>query len=419
MASASHMTLLSRSALLATRLVNGSVRKLGRGQGTVLGGRVGLAITGDLIARASRTRPVALVSGTNGKTTTTALLAAAVSRGYGSVVTNTTGSNMSSGHVAALSQGPRSAPIVLEVDEAYLARTVHSTTATVVVLLNLSRDQLDRSNEVRKTVARWREGLVGASTVIVANGDDPLVVAAVNEHPRVIWVAAGASWRLDAAACPLCRGHIDYAETGLQWSCSCGFARPSITWSFHQETDLVTLEGRDDISVAFHCALPGRFNSSNAAMALVGAHELGVSFDDARSGVEGVRGVAGRFANKSIGGMAVRALLAKNPAGWAELLELINERDRALVVAINSRVADGHDPSWLWDVPFERLVGRNVVASGERCYDLGVRLHYAGVAHHTERDLREALKIASEIDPGKEIDVIGNYTAFHDLLGLS
>jgi UDP-N-acetylmuramyl tripeptide synthase len=109
-------------------------------------------------------------------------------------------------------------------------------------------------------------------------------------------------------------------------------------------------------------------------------------------------------------------MLAKNPAGWDELLDLVAESDAPLVVSINARVADGADPSWLWDVPFELLVSRSVVATGDRVRDLSVRLHYAGVTHATEPDPVQAVLAAAD-GTTAVVDVIGNYTAFHDLLG--
>ena len=198
----------ARLAVAATRSVNAVSRALRVGSGTVLGGRAGLAVDPSLLDRLAAGRPVALVSGTNGKTTTTRLLAVAVEAGTaGAVVTNATGANMPAGHVAALAAGPPSVPVVLEVDEGYLAGLVRSLGPAVVVLLNLSRDQLDRTNEVRMLAGRWRDGLAAASghtaeTTVVANADDPLVVWAAAAAPRVVWVAAGLGWRLDAVGLP-------------------------------------------------------------------------------------------------------------------------------------------------------------------------------------------------------------------------
>jgi UDP-N-acetylmuramyl tripeptide synthase len=131
--------------------------------------------------------------------------------------------------------------------------------------------------------------------------------------------------------------------------------------------------------------------------------------------MESVEEVAGRFTVRSFGDVRARLMLAKNPAGWDELLELVSGGEAPLVVSINARVADGADPSWLWDVPFERLAGRPVVATGDRYRDLSVRLQYAEVAHTTEPNPAEAVVAAADGSPDV-VDVIGNYTAFNDLL---
>ena len=144
-----------------TRAVNAVSRQLRLGSGTVIGGRAGLALDPGLLGRLAAGRTVALVSGTNGKTTTTRLLAVALAAGErtGNVVTNATGSNMPAGHVAALAAGPRGAPVVLEVDEGYVPALVAAIGPGAMVLLNLSRDQLDRTSEVRMVAGRWRDAL--------------------------------------------------------------------------------------------------------------------------------------------------------------------------------------------------------------------------------------------------------------------
>ncbi len=151
-------------------------------------------------------------------------------------------------------------------------------------------------------------------------------------------------------------------------------------------------------------------------MAAVAAEACGVDASTALAAMAGVEQVAGRFTVRSFGEVQARLMLAKNPAGWDELLELVAGSDAPLVVSINARVADGADPSWLWDVPYERLADRSVVATGDRFRDLSVRLRYAGVVHTTEPDPVHAVETAAD-GSGAVVDVIGNYTAFHDLLG--
>ncbi len=428
------LPLRAEVAIEALRLSNWLSRTLGRGSGTVAGGRVGLAIDPDLVTTLTENLRVALVSGTNGKTTTTSMLVAALSDGPTvGVATNDTGANMPAGHLAALVASPGASAAVLEVDEGYLGRLIEATRPRVVVLLNLSRDQLDRIAEVRMLVERWRSALAGlspqeptgAGTVVVANADDPMVVWAASAAPEVRWVGAGQVWHNDAVGCPSCGGGITFDGGG--WACDrCDFRRPPChVWV--DGPDLVT-EAGERVPIAI--SLPGQFNRSNAAMAAVAAPLMGeadsptLTVAEALARVAAVDQVAGRFSTITWKGRPVRLLLAKNPAGWTAIFDLLEEtraKESPVVLSVNARVADGLDTSWLWDVPFERLAGRRVVATGDRRLDLGVRLHYAEVDHVVVADPVTALDRAggprqpSGGPAATGLDFLGNYTAFADL----
>ena len=447
-ASAPVLPVRASAAVGALRLTNRLSRALGRGSGTVAGGRVGLAVDPSLLATLARGHPVALVTGTNGKTTTTRMLVAALSvPGGPAVVSNETGANMPAGHVAALAGAPDGAPVVLEVDEGYLDRLIGETSPRVVLLLNLSRDQLDRISEVRMMVDRWRTALGrlqgpstsgGEGTVVVANADDPMVVWAAMAAPDVRWVGAGQVWHLDAVGCPSCGGRIVFDAAG-GWSCDrCRFARPDRA-AWLEGPDLVLAEGG---RLVVSLGLPGQFNRANAAMVALAApamHARGGSNSatpgpsetvDAVAEVLGrvaaVDQVAGRFSTMVRHGRSVRLLLAKNPAGWTALFDLLDEEASTalpVVLSVNARTADGFDTSWLWDVPFERLADRVVVATGERRLDLAVRLRYAGVDATVVSDPLAAVDQAvarsgdrpGDAASGPSIDFVGNYTAFADL----
>jgi UDP-N-acetylmuramyl tripeptide synthase len=436
-----------RFAVFTTRAVNATSRRLGRGRGTVAGGRSGLKVDPQLLQHLTASRQVVLVTGTNGKTTTTRLLAVALGAGGATVVSNETGSNMPPGHVAALAGDRRATVAVLEVDEIYLPRVLSATNPAAVVLLNLSRDQLDRTNEVRMVSGHWRAALAAAPhAIVVANADDPLVVWAAGAAAQVRWVGAGLRWQLDAVGCPSCEGRIAFDAAG-SWACvtGCGFVRPDllVTLSTGQDgtgdAQSTTYRGEwaDGRSEQIRLLLPGRFNHSNALMAAVAAEAMGIAVADGLAAMAEVDEVAGRFTTRLVNGVRTRLMLAKNPAGWSELLELVGRDDGPIVISINARTADGADPSWLWDVPFDRLTSRVVVATGDRCRDLSVRLHYAGVAHVMESDPLAAVRIAHDHGhgdngehehehehdhndhDGERVDVIGNYTAFDELLRAS
>jgi len=382
----------------AVRTVNLLSRLSARGSGTVAGGRVGLAIAPNLLAHLADGREFILVSGTNGKTTTAAMIA---SGWGGEVAWNATGSNMPPGHVAALVNST-SNRAVLEVDEAWLFAATRATKPRVIALLNLSRDQLDRANEVRLVAERWRGFLSNERDLtVVANANDPLVVYAAELVPSVAWCDVPTPWHIDAVSCPVCTKPVHFEEE--TWWSECGFAKPTVIAT--ALTDELVVDGE---SYALELELPGSFNRSNAAMALTALSRVGVDVTAALSKVNALASVAGRFSLRRWKGHCIRLLLAKNPAGFTAMLATLGEVNDDLWMAINARVADGHDPSWLYDVPFELLRGRRVYCFGERRLDLAVRLDYAGVDYvvvHGER----ALPVSDSV-----IDVLANYTAFQE-----
>jgi UDP-N-acetylmuramyl tripeptide synthase len=155
-------------------------------------------------------------------------------------------------------------------------------------------------------------------------------------------------------------------------------------------------------------SLPGRVNVGNAAMAAAAASLWSVQPKSAFAAMSAIDAVEGRYLRTTFDGRPVRLLLAKNPAGWVEALELTRP-ELPVVVAVNARAADGRDPSWLWDVPFEVLRDRFAVATGERSRDVAVRLRYAGVEHARVDDAADSLRTVPGDGP---IEVLANYTAF-------
>lgn len=386
--------------------VSEASRRLGRGGGSVIGGRAILAVDPGALAGLSRGHRIALVSGTNGKTTTTSLLRSALAT-TGPVVTNMLGANLPPGLASALASGPPGAPAVLEVDEAWLGKVARATDPVAVALLNLSRDQLDRNNEVRRLASDWRSTFKRCDATVVANADDPLVVWGATLASEVRWIGAGLPWTDDAAGCPACGGRISF-DPGGGWACgACDFARPRLD-AWLEGHDLVSADGS---RIPLPLSIPGRANRANAAMAIEVSRVFGVQPSDAADAMASVSDVVGRYSTVRTGSTEARLLLAKNPAGWLEVFDVLRPAPMPVVVAINARIADGRDPSWLWDVPFERLSGRVVYASGERSRDLAVRLRYADVEHVHEPDPIAAIAAANV----SSLDVVGNYTAFQDI----
>jgi UDP-N-acetylmuramyl tripeptide synthase len=367
----------------------------------VIGGRVILGLAPSTPHLLAAGRDILLISGTNGKTTTSAFISAALGL-RGPVATNADGANTAAGLVTALARD-RAGTVVLETDEGWIPWAVSSTGAGTVVLLNLSRDQLSRHHEVDKLASVWREAMRKVP-VVVANVDDIHVVWAALAAGRQLWVAAGQPWTQDSIACPRCRRQCRHESSS--WSCACGLARPDPTW-WLDDDDLVSA----DIRLPLRLQLPGRFNRANAAMAVAAATLRGINPRDALMAVRAVTAISGRFAVSDHEGRRVRLLLAKNPAGWLETLELISAGDTPLVLALNAQGVDGRDPSWLYDVSFRRLAGRRVVVVGERSSEFEVRLQMDGVACV---DAGVHVLAALAMVPPGPVDVVANYTAFQE-----
>ncbi|MBQ1096064.1 MurT ligase domain-containing protein [Streptomyces sp. NPDC097107] len=395
----------AKIAVTAGKAVAAASRAAGRGSGSVIGGKVALRLDPDLLARLAQHLDVILVSATNGKTTTTRLIAEAL-KAAGPVVSNALGANMPAGITSALAAGSEARYGVIEVDEKYLVGVAQATEPKCIALLNLSRDQLDRAAETRMLAENWREGLTGSKSVIVANADDPLVVWAASSSPNVIWVAAGQMWKDDAWSCPACGGVMQ--RPGDDWFCGeCGFRRPTPSWALSGDHVL------DPHGSAWpiHLQLPGRANKANAASSAAVAAVFGVPPQVALERMYQVQAVAGRYDVVQFQGRDLRLLLAKNPAGWLETFSLIDPPPTPVILSVNARGADGTDTSWLWDVDYTRLTGHPICVIGDRKLDLAVRLEVANQQFQVCEDLDQAVQLCP---PGR-IEVIANYTAFQDL----
>lgn len=388
------------AAAVVSRAAGAVSRASGRGDGAVIGGRV-LGRVPHVARRLAAGRRVVLVSGTNGKTTTTTLLARALAT-VGAVASNATGANTRQGIISALARS-RTPTVVLECDEAWLPWCIEQTRPDVVVLLNLSRDQLDRHHEVGALAGRWREAVAGVP-LVVANADDPNTVWAAGGARRQVWVSGHPGWTGDSVLCPQCRSLL--SRRGQDWSCgSCGLRRPLPDWSV---TDSV-VTAASGATLGLDLALPGRVNQDNATAAMAAAQAFGVEPRDALACFAGVEAVAGRYSVVWTGDHRVRLLLAKNPAGWVEALAVSASTGGPVALAVNAREVDGRDPSWLWDVDFTSLRGRPVVVCGDRALDAAVRLEVdeVGVLDSSSG----TLAAVGALPPGP-VDLIATYTAF-------
>ncbi len=428
------MSLRVKIASAAGEMASIASRSLKIGNGDAIGGRTALFIDGDILKVLGRNVKTVLVSGTNGKTTTNRIVYEVISKNLDSKCAyNSNGANMEAGIAYSLINSKNATYGTFEVDELYFEKIGYELNPTAVVLTNLSRDQLDRSNEVRRIAASW-ERFFGRNSelCVVANCQDPLIVYSLRKSKNVTWVNPGFSWYLDAKSCLICNSQIIFSND--EWACSgCDFKMPNA--QIKVANKVIEIDGIKQVEVDLQ--IPGRCNVGNFAFSLGLAVMLGIDIEKAKDAAEGVSDVAGRYEVFSMDEVEFkfRLLLAKNPAGWQEALSMVEDSSMPVVVALNAQVADGKDPSWIYDVSFEELKNRHVICCGQRARDMGVRLYYAGLAHEVVHDFSLALKskrLHEEVAKVAEktglklsdvtVDIIANYTsfqAFRTLLGKS
>jgi UDP-N-acetylmuramyl tripeptide synthase len=432
----------------AARLVGRLSRAAGRGGGTTLPGKLVWKLDpGALDALAARLpQGVALVSATNGKTTTTAM-ASSILAPSRSLAWNNSGANLASGVTSTLLAADGADLGLLEVDEFVLPEVMRRTRPRLVCLGNLFRDQLDRYGELEHIAERWRGAVDGLdpTATLVANADDPLVGALAEERERTLLFGVDDPRRArsalqhasDSKYCVRC-GHpylYDAAYVGHlgAYRCpSCGHARPALDVVARE----IEPEGLDGVSFALHAregtarvrlAVPGLYNVYNALAAAASTLSLGAGLDDVVAGLERFTAAFGRFERLTVDDRHVLLLLVKNPAGANEALRTLEEGGvpPVLVVALNDRIADGRDVSWIWDVDFEPVLERagHVVVSGERAAELALRFTYGGFPRERlelEPRLEAALDRGVELTPaGGELVVLPTYTAMLELRAIA
>ena len=431
---------------IAARAVGAVSRAAGRGGGTTLPGKLLWKLDpASVDALAARlTSGVALVSATNGKTTTTAMAAKILGQEH-RLVWNRAGANLLSGLASAL-VSTRAADLGLfEADEGALPEAIRRTRPRVVSLANLFRDQLDRYGELELVAERWRTAVARLPgwTTLVVNADDPILAELAEDREQVVrfglddprHARPSLQHAADSKYCVRCGHPYDYAAAYVghlgDYHCpACGHERPPLDVAA-REIELVGLTGssfRLDTpqgSAVVELALPGLYNVYNAVAAASLALALDVSPTVIARGLADFSAAFGRFERIPAGTKTIVVLLIKNPAGANEVLRTLETGvPPVLVIALNDAIADGQDVSWIWDVDFEPLlphVGR-VVATGDRAAELGLRLVYGGLSEdrlevipRLERALDRGLGL---VEAGTELVILPTYTAMLSLRGI-
>jgi UDP-N-acetylmuramyl tripeptide synthase len=428
--------------ILLARATGGLSRLAGTGGGTTVPGKLLWKLDPSAVDELARRLPLgsALVSATNGKTTTAAM-AAGILRGKLRLAHNSSGANLVSG-VASTLLAARDAELGLfEVDEAALPEVARRLRPRAVCLGNLFRDQLDRYGELELVAGRWRAAVqeLPPDSALVVNGDDPQVgdlgrergtgtrtVFGVDDprqaHPA-LQHAADSKW------CIRCGTAYEYAAAYIghlgDYRCpACGHARPPLDVVAREielggiervSFDLVSPDGSRRVQLR----VPGLYNVYNALGAASLARALGASLDEIQHGLEAFHAAFGRFERIELDGKSLLVLLIKNPAGANEAIRtlLAGEPPGLVLVALNDATADGKDVSWIWDVDFEPLLPalERLVSTGDRAAELALRFKYGGFdeqAIEVVPELEAALDRALELTPaGGELIALPTYTA--------
>jgi lipid II isoglutaminyl synthase (glutamine-hydrolysing) len=434
-----------RSAVVAARAAAALSRASGRG-GTSLPGKVLLRLDPRALQRLGDALPqVALVSATNGKTTTTACVRSILRAAGRSPVGNDEGANMAGGIAASLLAQASQArdPLavgLLEVDEFWLPQVAEAVQPEAILLGNLFRDQLDRYGELDAIAERWAELLPTLpGTVPVLCADDPLVASTAPDGRDVVWFGiddpglqkSSRDHAADGVHCTACGTALHYdlvfaGHTGW-WSCpGCGRGRPFPTV---RATD-VELRGsagssftlwQGDASIAVTCRLPGAYNVANAVGAAALALQLGATLQQCAAGISAMAAAFGRGERVRLRDRDLLLMLVKNPVGANEVLRTLalEERPLDVLAVLNDRIADGRDVSWVWDADVEAAAPsvRRIVCSGTRADELAMRWRYAGVEPDRITVVPELPAAVDAVIAGGDgpIVVLPTYTAMLEL----
>jgi len=416
-------------AVLTAKTVTFIVRSLRLGAASVLPGEIARWIHPQLLHLLSCQvkQAVILIAGTNGKTTTSLLLCTMLERQGWRVAHNATGANLENGLITALLEntnliGQLNADYaILEVDENVVPKVVQPIQPRIILCLNLFRDQLDRYGEVDTISQRWAKAIapLPLETIVIPNADDPTLSYMGQQLPqRVLFFGLREPKQyldeiphaVDSIYCPSCGHSLEYQGVYLShlgdFHCpSCGFHKGQLA-----------IDSREWPQI-----LIGLYNKYNTLAAVLAAQQLGVDDVTIRDTIANFQAAFGRAEELNVKGKQVRILLSKNPVGMNETIRAVNQAGgKTTLLVLNDRIPDGTDVSWIWDVDTEKLVerGGTLVVSGDRVYDMALRLRYShqdnnnGLQLIVKEDLPAAIATALSHTPANEtLHILPTYSA--------
>lgn len=414
------------------------------GRGSTLPGKLALSFDKNILQQLAKDYEVVVITGTNGKTLTTALTVGILNQTYEGVLTNPSGANMITGITTTFlkAKSPKSGKkiAVLEIDEASLSRVCDYITPSLFVLTNIFRDQMDRYGEIYTTYQMILDAIHKApEATVLVNGDSPIFNSASLPNPIHYYGFEGqageprlAHYNTEGILCPQCEGilkyrSMTYANLGDYICLNCGFSRPKLDVAL---TDLIevsnthsifTIDGQD-----YQINIGGLYNIYNALAAVAVAKELGVDAAAIKKGFDQSRAVFGRQETFKIGDKECTLVLIKNPVGATQAIEMIKlaPYDFSLSVLLNANYADGIDTSWIWDADFEQIRQMDIPeinAGGVRHSEIARRLRVTGYPADqiTEiKDLGQILEVIKNQE-SQHAYILATYTAmleFRELL---
>ncbi|MDI3257955.1 MAG: MurT ligase domain-containing protein [Kyrpidia sp.] len=435
------------AALWTGRAVSRLLRAAGR-KATTLPGVVALRLFPAFFAAVGErfSGKIVLITGTNGKTTTSNLVGGWLRDNGWRVVSNRLGANLVQGLATAvveqlpLTRREREAA-VFEVDEATVEKIVEDLAPRVVVVTNFFRDQMDRYGELDRVVDLVAGALdrVPESCVCLINGDDPLAVRAAPNGKTVKFYGLEAPEWLEPAArevregkfCGIC-GHplsysgFFYGQLG-EWGCpGCGMERPKPDPAARH----IRLSGGGLVfevdGLPAELNSPGLYNVYNVLAAYGAVRALGLSAEQVRFGMAHIRTGLGRLERFKVQDRPVVLALVKNPTGLNEQLKVVERTPDVtdVVLVLNDLYADGTDVSWIWDADLERLKEKGferVWCAGTRAEDMAIRVRYAEWPGEIRVIRDPAACVGAALDagradrPGGTVYILTTYTSLYAL----
>lgn len=411
-----------------------------RGGGSSLPGKIALKLNKNILTKLSRGWKVILVTGTNGKTTTSDMIVKAMLANGLTVINNSAGANMTPGIVAAFAKYYRFGDrrnrryAVIEVDEAYMRQVTSMTNPMMVVVTNIFRDQLDRYGETTTTYKFILDGIKNVPNAkLVLNGDEPMLgnMPIPNECIYFGFDSYGkpeVRANTESIFCRDCKTRYEYHSIVFNhlgdYGCpNCGHSRPKLHFSV---TDVVLSPNDSHVKVNntdIAVGVPGLYNIYNAVCAYAVADNLGVAVEKIKNSLAVQESKFGRFESIEVDSKMMKLLLIKNPAGCNQCIDTvaIDEARVSLAFLLNDKYADGRDVSWIYDAHFEKLAVMNVdkvIIGGDRAYDMAIRLRVAGLDKVNFKICKDFDAFMTAIQ-GQEHDVyvFNTYTAMTSFRG--